>query len=82
MGEAPDADLLRAAATALLGDRWRLGLSRLLRRPGAARTGVDYRLVRRWAKGERPVPPWALEALGAMLRERGEEIPELLRRLP
>lgn len=69
-----DRDLLAAAASLLLGERWRRPLARLL--------GVDDRLVRRWAAGDRPVPQWALAALRGHLLARIGEVHETAVQLP
>ena len=61
---------LGAAATLLHGTRWKLALSEAL--------DVDYRLVRRWASGERPIPGWVEPALRIELRGRADEIRKFL----
>lgn len=61
---------LEAAATLLHGTRWKLALAETLE--------VDYRLVRRWASGERPIPGWVAPALRRELAGRVEEILKFL----
>lgn len=64
-------DRLAKIATLLLGHRWQRPLSREL--------GVDDRLVRRWASGERPIPAWVETRLLEMVEQRAEEIRRVLR---
>jgi hypothetical protein len=63
--------------TLLLGERWQEPLARQLHRPGAEAPGIDPRLVRRWASGERPIPAWVREQLRALVRERRRELARL-----
>lgn len=65
-----DSQQLDTSASLLYGDRWQMALSRAL--------GVDDRLVRRWAKGERPVPEWVEYWLTEALRAQKEKIEEML----
>ncbi len=65
---------LEAAATLLHGTRWKLALAGALE--------VDYRLVRRWAAGERPIPAWVEPALRLELAGRAEEIRNFLAQTP
>jgi hypothetical protein len=62
-------DLLSLYGTLLLGDRWQRPLARLL--------GVDDRLVRRWAAGERPIPDWVHDRLRSTARDRRRELARL-----
>lgn len=55
---------LRFTCIELFGMRgWQIGLARFLKRPDD--THVNVRTVRRWAKGETPVPFWVDELLRA-----------------
>lgn len=65
---------LEAAAALLHGTRWKLALAETLE--------VDYRLVRRWASGDRPIPGWVEPALRIELAGRAEEIREFLAAAP
>jgi hypothetical protein len=58
----PDPDL-RPLCLALFGKRWQTGCARFLKRPDG--THVNVRTVRRWAKGDTPLPFWMLELLRA-----------------
>lgn len=62
-----------ATVTSLLyGERWQRPLSRSL--------SVNDRLVRRWARGERPIPSWVEPTLISLLQQRLESIhDEILR---
>lgn len=51
---------LTAIGSALYGPRWRSPLARDL--------GVTYRTLRRWVKGDHPVPPEALAKLEKLER--------------
>lgn len=64
-------EALSAAASLLYGDRWQHSLSIALR--------VDYRLVRRWAQGYRPIPAWVPVRLRELLIERRHAIESALR---
>lgn len=61
---------LDTVATLLHGTRWKLALAGALE--------VDYRLVRRWAAGERPIPGWVEPALRIDLADRVAEIRKFL----
>ncbi len=63
-------DRLAAAAVVLFGERWQRPLAHLL--------GVDARLVRWWASGDRPIPEWVWPRLEAALTEKREAIDEAL----
>ena len=65
---------LEAAATLLHGTRWKIALADALE--------VDYRLVRRWASGERPIPGWVKPALRIELAGRVDEIRKFLAGTP
>lgn len=66
--------LLHTAAAALLGEWWQ--------RPLAREAQVDRRLLRRWAKGERPVPVWILQRLRRGLEARRQGLAALIAALP
>lgn len=55
-------ETLIAAGEALYGPGWRSALASLL--------GVDYRRIKHWLDGTRPIPPVEAE-LAAELRRRG-----------
>jgi hypothetical protein len=38
----------------------------------ASRASIDPRLVRRWAVGDRPIPPWVAPVLASLLQERSK----------
>lgn len=59
-------EALTAAASLLYGNRWQRSLSLALK--------VDYRLVRRWARGYRPIPLWVEPILISLLQQRLEDI--------
>lgn len=61
---------LASAAALLLGEHWQRSLARLLE--------VDDRLVRRWATGERPVPPWVFQRLTKHLSEQRGKVSDTL----
>ena len=63
---------LACAGRLLLGPDWQQPLARALGplHPGGAREAIDYRLVRRWASGERPIPAWVWPTLAKLARER------------
>lgn len=63
-------EALSAAASLLYGDRWQHSLSIALK--------VDYRLVRRWAQGHRPIPAWVPTRLRELLVDRLRVIETLL----
>ncbi len=71
-----DQETLDQAGRLLLGNDWKLPMATLLGpyHPEGARERLDPRLVRRWAAGDRPIPPWVAPALGALLRERAKEL--------
>lgn len=64
---------LAAAASLLYGALWQRPLSRSL--------CVDDRLVRRWASGERPIPPWVDSVTGRLLTERKAAIEQMIEEL-
>ena len=60
---------LRRLCIELFGKRgWQIGLARFLKRPDG--THVIVRTVRRWSKGDVPVPFWVDELLKAELARR------------
>jgi hypothetical protein len=66
-----DPEFVRRAGAALYGERWLTPLAMAL-------GNVDPRTVRRWAGGQRPVPPGVRARVVAMVRERIAELEELL----
>jgi DNA-binding transcriptional regulator YiaG len=56
---------LSQAALALYGPQWQTPLAR--------RIGVDARTVRKWAAGDRAIPPPVAELLGLLLKYPGEK---------
>ncbi len=63
-----DTDIITATGEALYGPSWREPLARALQRPGADQVGVDWRLLRHWVDGTRPVASWVVPECAALLR--------------
>jgi len=65
-------ELFSQAGAALCGPTWKNHLARVLGpyHPDGPRDQVDPRLVRRWAKGDRPIPDWVLATLRNCLRDK------------
>lgn len=61
-------ETLISIGSLLYGHGWRRRLSEVLQRPGASSPGVDYRCVRRWAVGQRPIPAWVSGELVRLVR--------------
>ena len=62
---------LRSTCVTLFGPRWQTSLARFLKRDDGSH--VDPRTVRRWAKGDRPVPAAVGMQLGAELERRAAD---------
>lgn len=73
--------LLSHLASLLYGPHPLSALASHLHNPTSLTPSVDYRLVRRWAKGERPIPDWVWDEMRRLLEERQEEIKEALMEL-
>jgi len=61
-----DVDRLKTCGEALFGAQWQRDLAREIH--------VDDRLVRRWAAGDRPVPPERWGQIRALMRRRAAEL--------
>lgn len=78
--ELPQATITReeliAAGELLFGEDWKNPLARALGpfHPDGARARIDDRLVRRWASGERQVPPWVRSACIRLCLRRKDSI--------
>lgn len=73
------ADLARAGVALIGHSQWKRPLAALLRHPDRSAPGIDDRLVRRWAAGSRPIPPWVGPELRRLARVRGAALRELSR---
>jgi hypothetical protein len=71
-----DPETLDQAGRLLLGPDWKLPMASLLGpyHPEGARERIDPRLVRRWAVGDRPIPPWVAPVLASLLQERSKQL--------
>ena len=63
-----DIESIIATGEALYGRSWREPLARALQRPGAGHAGVDWRLLRHWVDGTRPVAAWVMPECIVLLR--------------
>jgi len=64
---------LETVGLALYGHRWQSSLSRDL--------GVLPRTVRKWASGEKPVPPGQWRYIAALLEQRSRDCKDLARQI-
>lgn len=64
-------EVFRTVCQQILGSEWHRAVARELGRyhPDGPRPQIDDRLVRRWAAGERPIPPWVALALARIADE-------------
>jgi hypothetical protein len=67
-------DLLSRAASLLYGEMWQT--------PLASELGVPPRQVRRWASGDRQIPPSTWPELVRLLKIRLLEVEDVLQELP
>lgn len=60
---------LTLCGEALHGDDWHRPMAASLRRYHvmSPRPSLDYRIVRKWVVGDRPVPAWVLDVLPRLL---------------
>lgn len=73
--------LLSRLASLLYGPHPLSTLASHLHNPSSPTPSVDYRLVRRWARGGkrgRPIPEWVWDEMRRLLEEREREIKEAL----
>lgn len=65
---------LKAAGELLVGPEWQRAFARMLGpfHPDGHRDTIDDRLVRRWATGERPIPPWVDVVIEMRLESRAQ----------
>lgn len=67
-------DDLNRICTVIIGRDWQRPLARILGafHPLGERPSIDDRLVRRWASGAKPIPPWVEPALIFIAEQRVE----------
>lgn len=69
-------DQLAAAGELLTGAQWQTGLGRLLgpHHPRGARECVDTAYVRKWVRGEIPIPEWVQRVLARELAQHPKRL--------
>jgi hypothetical protein len=67
---------LREIGQALYGACWQRALARALGplHPSGWRASIDASLVRKWARGTRPVPDWAATAMARLLDDAARKM--------
>jgi hypothetical protein len=76
-----DIDTLAHAGRLIAGDNWQTALGRALApfRADGVSAPLDDSLMRKWKRGDRPVPAWATPAIAQLLMQRAEELEEQAR---
>jgi hypothetical protein len=74
----PPLEQLRLCAEALHGEDWERPMADALRHYHvmSPRPTLDYRIVRKWIVGDRPVPVWVIEVLPRLLARAAIDRPE------
>ena len=78
-----DVDVFAQAGELLVGRDWQRALARILApyHPSGTKTNsLDDSLVRKWKRGDRPIPEWVQPALAKLLKKRVGELEEMAKK--
>jgi hypothetical protein len=78
-----DVDVFAQAGELLVGRDWQRALARILApyHPSGTKTNsLDDSLVRKWKRGDRPIPEWVQPALAKLLKKRVGELEKMAKK--
>jgi hypothetical protein len=78
-----DVDVFAQAGELLVGRDWQRALARMLApyHPSGTKTNsLDDSLVRKWKRGDRPIPEWVQPVLAKLLKKRVGELEKMAKK--